>query len=111
MKNPLPPLILTGNWDIFYKELELDQLQVDNDLLMNVKTMLLLLTFGRPLWSSINIADLMNIVQTKLKNGENLDPNISLSKMANWCKSYGLTGFKSCIHVLIGGAGPVKRWW
>lgn len=90
-KNLLPPLILTGNWDIFYDELQLDQLQVDKDLIMNVKTMLLLLTFGRPLWSSINIVDLMNIVQAKLKNGDTIDLDISLSKMAIWCIRSGLT--------------------
>ena len=67
--NLLSTTFLTGNWDIFsniieYHKVELTVNQLKNRALFNV-----LVSFGRALWSSCGLADVVTIAETKLKNG------------------------------------------
>ena len=68
-KNLLAPAWLSGNGDIFFNELELHRLEFDRDLLMNRNYMKVLLTMGRPLWSSIAIESVISSARIKLING------------------------------------------
>ena len=86
--NLIFPLLFPGSWDIYYNEGELHNLVIDVNLLTNKKTLLLLISFGRALWSSILVKEVFAIASTKLLNGSNGgdEPYI-----ASWCIRSGLT--------------------
>lgn len=62
-RNLLFPLLFPGSWDIFYHEFELHKLVIDVNLLENKKTLLLLVSLGLGLWSSILVIEVFNIAK------------------------------------------------
>lgn len=68
-KNLLPPFILSGNWDIFDHSYPTRNFEVTRELLLNRAMFNLLVSMGRPLWSSCPLNEVIKIAQAKLRNG------------------------------------------
>ena len=68
-KNLLPPFILSGNWDIFDHSHPTRNFEVTRELLLNRAMFNLLVSMGRPLWSSCPLNEVIKIAQAKLRNG------------------------------------------
>lgn len=70
-RNLLPPLILSGNWDIFSLETDIDytSLNFSRDVLCDKAMFNILVSFGRALWSSCLLNDVISIAIAKLQNG------------------------------------------
>lgn len=70
-RNLLPPLILSGNWDIFSLETDIDytRLNFSRDVLCDKAMFNILVSFGRALWSSCLLNDVISIAIAKLQNG------------------------------------------
>ena len=99
----LPPLIMSGNWDIFSSTLEFNSLQMGKKDMLNPAFFNVLATMGRALWSSCNLGKVVAIAQKKLKNGNsdcigaliapllvraNIDVNVNHVLARNLIKSY-----------------------
>ncbi len=78
----LPPFILAQNWDSIWLDprlaeafpsrkgkFDLTQIPVNSRVLLNKRYGQLLLTLGRPIWSSVLAADAVPLAVAKLKNG------------------------------------------
>ena len=69
-KNLLPPFILSGNWDIFFNSIEFNQFEPDRETLLSFSMFNLLVSMGRPLWSSCSLGEIISTAVVKLKNGD-----------------------------------------
>ena len=86
----LPPFILTGNWDIFSDELDIENLDINFNMIQNRCTYFLLLSFGRALWSSLSVNYVQGLASTKLINGN--PPSFMLEPhIASWCIRTGFS--------------------
>jgi hypothetical protein len=65
----LPPFILSGNWDIFSGNLKYGDIILNRWSLTNCVMFNILVSFGRPLWSSCKLLDCMKMAEAKLRNG------------------------------------------
>ncbi len=65
----LPPFILSGNWDIFSTSVPYKEIIINQNLLTNPAMFNVLASFGRPLWSSCRLDQVVAIAKAKLKNG------------------------------------------
>ena len=65
----LPPFILSGNWDIFSSIVNYEDIQLNSNSLMNFTMLNVLISLGRPLWSSCRLNDVMSLAVAKLRNG------------------------------------------
>ena len=68
-KNILPPFILSGNFDIFSEEIQYHKLVPTPSLLLNRAFFNVLVSFGRAIWSSCKLYEVISIAMAKLKNG------------------------------------------
>jgi hypothetical protein len=68
-KNLLPAFWLTRNTGIFSKKLKLHDIEVSTAFLLNRNVMKLFFSMGRPLWSSVDIENALNLAITKISNG------------------------------------------
>ncbi len=65
----LPPFILSGNWDIFLYSVPYQDIVINRNLLANSAMFNVLASYGRPLWSSCRLIDVVTIAEAKLRNG------------------------------------------
>lgn len=65
----LPPFFFSCNWDIFASAFPVHNLELTRELLLNRSIFNLLVSMGRPLWSSCPLIEVINIATAKLKNG------------------------------------------
>lgn len=68
-KNLVPSIWLSCNFDTLWRELNINQIKVDEKLLLNKNVIKLLMTMGRPLWPATIIDDIVLLACRKLKNG------------------------------------------
>lgn len=78
-KDLLPPLTICCNWDIFSEQFPIEDVEVSEELLRNPSTFKVLVSMGRPLWSSCNLDLVVSTCVAKLKNG---NPECLASLMA-----------------------------
>ena len=71
-RNLLSPLILSGNWDIFSLQEgnEYTKLKFTRNVLCDMALFNVLVSFGRALWSSCLLKDVISIAMAKLQNGD-----------------------------------------
>ena len=67
--NILPPFILSGNWDIFSSTVKYEDIILNENSLLNLTMLNILFSFGRPVWSSCKISDVMTVAMAKMRNG------------------------------------------
>ena len=99
----LPPITLSGNWDIFNDKLDFKNLTLGRKELLNRAFFNLHVTMGRAMWSSFTLGEIMSIAMKKLKNGDrdsigslvapllvraNIDVNVNHILARNLIKSY-----------------------
>ena len=86
--NLLMPLILSCNSNIFSDEIRYHEIPITSRFIKDRRFLLLLCTFGRPLWSSLRLESIFNIAQTKILNGK---PSKYVPAIAIWSIRTGLT--------------------
>ena len=67
----LPTFFLSGNWDIFNYEIDYHKIEMSPSVLLNSSYFNVLVSFGRALWSSCKLENVMDVAEAKLKNGDN----------------------------------------
>jgi hypothetical protein len=75
----LPSMVLGSNWDIFKKIINLKEFKLSDQNVRNSKMIKLLCSFGRALWSSLPLSNVMTIAQGKLVNGSDTTLYTSLA--------------------------------
>ena len=79
-KELLPPITLCCNWEIFSNKYPLENLEMTKERLQSGNSMFkLLVSMGRPLWSSCFLSKVILTCEAKLKNG---DPFCTGARMA-----------------------------
>lgn len=79
-KELLPPITLSCNWEIFSNKYPLENLEMTRERLQSGKSMFkILVSMGRPLWSSCFLSKVILTCEAKLKNG---DPFCAGARMA-----------------------------
>ena len=68
--NLLMPLILSCNSNIFLEKIKFHEIPITSQFVKDRRFLLLLCTFGRPLWSSLRLESLFHTAQTKIVNGK-----------------------------------------
>ena len=68
-RNHLPPLTLSCNWDIFSKDIYYGDLELTEAVLKSISMFKVLVSMGRPLWSSCNFDEVVSTCEAKLRNG------------------------------------------
>jgi hypothetical protein len=68
----LPPIIISGNWNVLSAEYPFENVPINTETLLNFAMFNILVSAGRPLWSSCPLNTVVSIAEAKLKNGDSL---------------------------------------
>ena len=68
----LPPISVTGNWNVLSAEFPFENVPVNAETLLNLAMFNILVSAGRPLWSSCPLEKVVSIAEAKLKNRDPL---------------------------------------
>lgn len=82
--NLLPPIIISRNFDIYLEEARWPDLDLSQAILLNPKMLNLLVSMGRPLWSSYLISQVIRFANIKIKNGHDGHGDIADAFLATW---------------------------
>lgn len=69
-KDLLPPFLISRNWDIYSNEFPYETIKVTKSVLRNNAMFKVLVSLGRPLWSSCPLNSVISLAEAKLKNGD-----------------------------------------
>lgn len=68
----LPPITITGNWNVLSEEFPFEKVPINIATLLNFAMFNILVSAGRPLWSSCPLKTVVSVAEAKLKNGDPL---------------------------------------